>query len=164
MKPEIRRILVPVDFSAPAVRAIEYAAVLAAELGATVHLLHVLEESFVSHGPWESHPGELAERRELTVQDLSARLQVVASGFKGAKVTTEVRSGRAAREIVAVATSRGTDLIVMGTHGRTGLGRLLMGSIAEEVVRKAPCPVLTVKEPLVLADEPVAAAEEVSRR
>jgi len=146
MRPEIRRILVPVDFSAPAARAIEYAAVLSAELGATVHLLHVLEESFVSYGPWESHAGELAERREAAVQGLSARLEAIASGFKGTKVTTDVRSGRAAREIVAVASSRGTDLIVMGTHGRTGLSHVMYGSVAEQVIRRADCAVLAVCE------------------
>jgi nucleotide-binding universal stress UspA family protein len=64
------------------------------------------------------------------------------------RIREDVRDGDTAAEILRAATDAGCDLIVMGTHGRTGLGRLLMGSVAEQVVRKAPCPVVTVKAPM----------------
>jgi nucleotide-binding universal stress UspA family protein len=68
--------------------------------------------------------------------------------------------GIPAEEIVKVASDRGCDLIVMGTHGRTGVGRLLLGSVAEEVMRKAPCPVLTLKHPLPAAEAEIAPVKE----
>jgi universal stress protein A len=148
MTPSIRRLLVPIDFSTGSDRASQYAAVLATALGASVHLLHVLEESFATHAVWEGDALDVSARRERAVRESEARLSAIAAGFArtGARVTIEVRSGPAAREILAVAERRGTDLVVMGTHGRTGLRHLLHGSVAEHVVRKAPCPVLAVCE------------------
>jgi nucleotide-binding universal stress UspA family protein len=101
--------------------------------------------------PWEFGAAEAAERRERAVWETEGRLAAIAAGFRpcGTKVTTEVRGGRAAREIVAVATDRGADLIVMGTQGRTGLAHVVYGSVAEQVIRKAPCPVLAVCERLI---------------
>lgn len=149
MTPSIARLLVPIDFSAGSTRAGEYAVVLATALGASVHLLHVLEESFATEPSWEFYQAEVVARGDRVLPETRARLDAVAGGFSrnGVKATTEVRSGRPAREIVAVAASRGSDLIVMGTHGRSGLHHLLHGSVAEHVVRKAPCPVLAVCEP-----------------
>ena len=146
MTPSIRRLLVPIDFSAGSDRASQYAAVLARALGASVHLLHVLEESFATHAVWDGDALEVSARRERAVRESEARLSAIAAGFAStaASVTIEVRCGPAAREIVAVAERRGTDLVVMGTHGRTGLRHLLHGSVAEYVVRKAGCPVLAV--------------------
>ncbi len=149
MTPSIARLLVPIDFSAGSTRASEYALVLASALGASVHLLHVLEESFGGQSSWEYYHLEIAAGGERTRRETQARLDAAAARFTqtGVRVTTEVCSGRAAREIVAVATSRGSDLVLMGTHGRGGLYHALYGSVAEHVVRKAPCPVLAVCEP-----------------
>src|SRR4051795_5831502 len=118
MTPSIRRLLVPIDFSTGSDRASQYAAVLATALGASVHLLHVLEESFATHAVWEGDALDVSARRERAVRESEARLSAIAAGFArtGARVTTEVRSGPAAREILAVAERRGTDLVVMGTH------------------------------------------------
>ena len=148
MTPAIRRLLVPIDFSAGSDRASQYAAVLATALGASIHLLHVIEESFATHEVWECDAFDVSARRERAVRESEARLAAIAAGFAStrATVTIEVRCGRAAREILAVAERRGTDLVVMGTHGRTGLMHLLYGSVAEHVVRKAGCPVLAVCE------------------
>jgi nucleotide-binding universal stress UspA family protein len=148
MTPAIHRLLVPIDFSAGSNKATEHAAALAAALGASIHLLHVVDESFASQAPWEFYMPD-SPRRGRTVQETESKLAAIEAGFRrtGAKVTIEVRSGRAAREIVAVAADRGTDLIVMGTHGRTGLSHVMYGSVAEQVVRKATCPVLAVCEP-----------------
>jgi universal stress protein A len=68
-------------------------------------------------------------------------------------ISREVRQGQSAEEIVRLATERKADLIVMGTHGRTGLARLLAGSVAESVLRTAPCPVLAVRTPHISASE-----------
>src|SRR3954451_10003570 len=148
MTPCIRRLLVPIDFSAGSDRASQYAAVLARALGASVHLLHVLEESFATHAVWDEDALDVSARRERAVRESEAKLSAIAAGFAStaATVTIEVRCGRAAREILAVSERRGTDLVVMGTHGRTGLQHLLHGSVAEHVLREAPCPVLAVCE------------------
>lgn len=146
MNPAIRRLLVPVDLSAGSSNATEHAAVMATALGAAVHLLHVLEEPFV--GTWAFSVPDRPHRRQRTV-GAEAKLAAIAAGFSrtGATVTTEVRSGRAAREIIAVATERDTDLILMGARGRACSSRATYGSVAEQVVRTAPCPVQAASEP-----------------
>ena len=147
MKPDIRRLLVPVDFSVGSDRACEYAAVLGAALGASIRLLHVMEEPFVTQGPWELVEPDVPERCERLAADREARLAAIVAGFPASctRVTAEVCRGQASQRIIAVATDRGSDLIVMGTHGRTGLKHVLLGSVAEKVVRLAPCPVLVVR-------------------
>lgn len=117
----IRRILVPTDFGQASDAALAQARELAAALGASLHLVHVVED---------------AERADALAASLEAAL-----GHQ-----TALLSGPTARTIVEYAADRAFDLIVMGTHGRTGVAHLLLGSVAEQVVRTAPCPVLTVRE------------------
>jgi universal stress protein A len=142
----IARILVPVDFSAHSDRALRYATSLASRLGATVELLHVVEDPFVS-GAWSSeiHVPNLPELLENQIAAARGRLAEL-KAVAGARVGTTVLSGQPAHTIIAHATAGGFDLIVMGTHGRTGLSHVFMGSVAERVVRRAPCPVLTLRE------------------
>ena len=149
MTPAIRRLLVPVDFSAGSNKAVEYAVVLATALRAAVHLLHVIEETFAAEAPGESAAATGPSPRERAAAETQASVAAIAARFSGTggRVTTEVRSGRAARQIVGVALNRGADLIVMGTHGRTGLYQVMYVSVAQYVLRKAPCPVLAVCEP-----------------
>jgi nucleotide-binding universal stress UspA family protein len=147
MAETITKILVPVDFSPHAERAFGYAMALAQRFGATLGLLHVVEDPFVT-GAWNSevsvpNVGELleglianAERRLATLRQSAAALGVTAE--------TALMTGAPAHAIVEHAKEGGFDLIVMGTHGHTGLSHVIMGSVAERVVRKAPCPVLTV--------------------
>jgi nucleotide-binding universal stress UspA family protein len=134
------RILFPVDFSAGAKQALELAVSLARDLQGELVLLHV-EEPPLAYGGGEMYYGLIEPNREHLVKMLD---EVVVSDPKLA-VQRHVVMGSPASGIVSFAEQYDIDYIVMPTHGRTGLSRLLMGSVAEEVVRKAPCPVLTVK-------------------
>jgi universal stress protein A len=140
----ITRILVPTDFSVDAEAALKYAVELARGFQATVHLLHVVEDPLAA-GVWSSdvYTAEIAGLQINLVRDAEARLRRIVPEGAGT-VSTEVRTGPAARQILESAREKAVDLIVMGTHGRTGLAHILMGSVAEKVVRLAPCPVLTM--------------------
>jgi nucleotide-binding universal stress UspA family protein len=148
------RILVPIDFSAPSDAALDSARLLATRFGASLHLLHVVEDGFASgvfglegFSP-ESHETRTA-RCDQAMQRLGAKL--TADDRATLRARTEVIFGTGARSILNYAADNAFDLIVMGTHGRTGVAHLVMGSKAETVVRSAPCPVMTVRE----AREPV---------
>lgn len=146
----ITRILVPTDFSTTADAALEYAFVLAERFGASVQLLHVLEDPFVADGmAAEAYISEAPALRSAMLHDAQERLahRAAPRGPGGPRIETEVLFGHGARTIAEYATGRGIDLIVMGTHGRTGFAHLLLGSVAERLVRTAPCPVLTVRHP-----------------
>jgi nucleotide-binding universal stress UspA family protein/mono/diheme cytochrome c family protein len=144
---QIKRILVPLDFSANSARALDYAHELAKQVGAALHLVHVcevpsimtpsLDAYAIAYSDWSQRLGEEAEK--LLVKEV-ARLGDVAG------VTSEVLFGNPAHAIVNAAAA-GSDLIVMGTHGHGALMHMMMGNVAERVVRMAPCPVLTVREP-----------------
>jgi nucleotide-binding universal stress UspA family protein len=138
----IRRILHPTDFSERSKHAFGLACALARDRGAPLLVLHVCSP-FVIYGSSvavEVPPSHLEACR--------ARLRQLDPHDPRVLIEHRLVEGDAGTEILRVARETGCDLIVMGTHGRTGLGRLLMGSVAEVVVRKAPCPVLTVKTPL----------------
>jgi nucleotide-binding universal stress UspA family protein len=141
---EIHHIIAPTDFSEHSQQAIQYARELAQTFGATLVLLHVVE---LPPSPIEGLPpsqlgGTLLE--DLEQQATSNLAQVLA---KEAEVTVvrRVVVGIPYRRIVEVAEAEKVDLIVMATHGRTGFSHLFMGSVAERVVRTAPCPVLTIR-------------------
>jgi len=114
-----------------------------------LELLHVLDDPFVSDGmAAEAYISEAPALRSAMLQD--AREKLLHRSVRHAQpvtVATEVLFGHGARTIADYAAERGIDLIVMGTHGRTGVAHLLMGSVAERLVRTAPCPVLTVRHP-----------------
>jgi len=143
----ITRILVPTDFSEPSEAALAYARMLARQFGATFHLLHVIETPFAT-GAFSSEiyipetPGLITELMQQAKLKLARRL--LPSDKALYKATKEIIVGQPAKTIVQYAAEQKFDLIVMGTHGRTGLGHLLMGSVAEHVVREASCPVLTM--------------------
>ena len=144
------RILVPTDFSPPSDRALEHARRMAARCGATLHLLHVLEETmdtsaFASDVLVPDSPEVLAARLEEAREKLAHRSGGAAS--EQPRASTEVVTGSSTRTIVRYAADNGFDLIVMGTHGRKGFAHLVMGSVAEEVVRTASCPVLSIHQP-----------------
>ncbi len=145
MSIEVRRILAPVDFSENTPAVLDWSAHLAEEHGSTVTLLHAyhlpvefqqLEGAYLPADFWQSVRSEA----ETTLRGYAENLQ-----RKGVRVEIAVCEGYAATVIVEEAAQRRSDLIVIGTHGRSGLKHLLLGSIAERVVQKAPCPVLTVK-------------------
>jgi len=136
----INRILLATDFSEDSSHALEYAKEIARRFGAQLIVLHADEMLAVVPG------SNLAEQRRSTAQAaLDRTIKDLES--KDLSAVSVLRPGVPADEIVKMANDRIVDLIVMGTHGRTGLESLLMGSVAEHVVRRAPCPVLTVRNP-----------------
>jgi nucleotide-binding universal stress UspA family protein len=137
----IRTILHPTDFSPQAEYAYRLASALARDYGARMILMHVKMIPNAAYGEFAALPPEPVESTEHLKQQL---MQLKPRDCAVEYVLTE---GVPAEEIVKVAKDKHCDLILMGTHGRSGLGRLLMGSVAELVVRRATCPVLTVKTP-----------------
>ena len=159
----IKHILVPTDFSDGSREAVRYAYDLAIRLDATLHVMHVLENPFA--------PGAFMEMYALPSPDyflmleaqakarLDASLSAAEKSMVPAVMTT--RTGVPATEILLRTQEEpGIDLIVMATHGRGGVARLVMGSVADKVLRGAPCPVLTMREhPHTLEVEPVRVLE-----
>lgn len=142
--PAIRTILHPTDFSASADLAFDLACALAAAQGATIHVLHVGRHPVIS--PIE---GAIPPESECFQEELMEKLRRIRPADPRIPVEHQlVFVGNPAAEILRVAQRLGADLIVMGTHGRTGMPRLLMGSVAEQVMHKAACPVVAVKSPL----------------
>jgi nucleotide-binding universal stress UspA family protein len=139
-------ILVPTDGSPGTERIVEHAAALADEHGATLHLLYVVNTASFADLPMESSyegiASMLEQEGETALADAEATAERVAPDLT---VEHAFREGSPSREIVEYATETACDVITMGTHGRGGLNRLLLGSVAERVVRKSPVPVLTVR-------------------
>ena len=142
----IQHILVGHDFQDDAEVALDYAIGLAQRLGARITVLHAYEipsmggpEALVLATDWIKQIGVVAGER---LEEIVARVHGA-----GVPVAPELRQGTPWREIDAFAKERRADLIVVGTHGRQGLPRALLGSVAEKVVRTAPCPVLVVRSP-----------------
>jgi nucleotide-binding universal stress UspA family protein len=134
------KILFPTDFSTTGQTALELATSLARDRGAKLLIAHV-EEPPVAYGGGEMYYGiEMPDRKELQKMLSDVVPTDPAVGYEHRLVI-----GSPATAIVSLAEKEGVEMIVMPTHGRTGLLRVLMGSVAEEVVRKAKCPVLTVK-------------------
>ena len=138
----IKTIVHPTDFSANSQCAWEMACALARDYGAKLLLIHV-EPPVPSFSELGAVPPFPLDRRALQRQ-----LAEVKPTDAALAVTRKLLFGEEAAEITSFANENHADLIVMGTHGRTGLGRLLMGSVAETVLRQAPCPVLTIKTPM----------------
>ena len=149
---KLSRILVPVDFSEQSLAALRYATFLAAPFQAQVDVLHVWEvPHFVGMDLMLQMPNVDSEPLEQYVHDQVAQEMndFLAAGHlrEEVHVNQRLEAGDVDSVILQIAKSERYDLIVMGTHGRTGLAHLLMGSVAENVVRHAPCPVLTVRQP-----------------
>lgn len=146
----LKNILVATDFGEPADAALLYGRALAKAFGARLHVLHVVEDAYASAYASEMYvppdPSVQAEINEAAQKRLDEL--VLDSDGSGPAVTTVLRISNApAPAIVGYAKDEGIDLIVIGTHGRKGIAHLLLGSVAERVVRTAPCPVLTVHSP-----------------
>jgi universal stress protein A len=143
----IRRILVPTDFSDCALPAVRYAAELADKFSAELILLHVIPDTVLAlPDAVMPTPAPMADLNALT----DAGKQGLANLIKAEKLESrhprpEVRIGSPTAEIIAAAKELHADLVCIGTHGREGISRVLLGSVAEHVLRQAPCPVLTVR-------------------
>ena len=152
---QLNKILFATDFSESADRAKLMACEFAAQFGAELHLLHVIHDAAVDvpeFGMGLSFPsfvdnvsGKRHELKEKALSRLSA--EVDDSWRKQHRVVLGTRFGKEFLEIIRYARDNEIDLIVVGSHGRTGLTHALLGSVAEKLVRKAPCPVLTVRQP-----------------
>jgi len=140
-----RKILVPVDFSEHSARALDHAIALAKAFGAEIALLHSYEVMPIVTLYGVGYPDSLdAELREAATKRLAGWREKVAG--EGITVSDRVVSGPPAEEIHDVALDLGVDLIVMGTRGLRGLKHVMLGSVAERTLRRAPCPVLAVKD------------------
>lgn len=142
---KLQEILVPVDFSEASYKALRYAAAFANQFNARITILHVVHVTYMAgeYGP--------IDVPVLEAQLLEAARKKLASVGQeqvppGCLHETIVRNGPAAHEIATVAQEKNSDLIIISTHGYTGLKRVMLGSVAENVVRHAPCPVLVVRE------------------
>jgi nucleotide-binding universal stress UspA family protein len=154
----LNHILVPTDFGDPAAKALDIAVELAKKYGATITLLHVYEI------PVYPYPGAVVEFDLVTPVREAAQSQLTAAyealKLRGAEARSELRFGVPWREILDLAEHRKADLIVMGTQGRRGVMRALLGSVAEKVVRLSPVPVLTVRD---AESAQTSAAKEIER-
>jgi len=137
-----RKILFPTDFSHTGDAALEMASTLARERSAKLLIVHV-EEPPAAYGAGEMYYG----MPDPVTEDLRKMLEQVVPPAPDVACERRLITGDPAMAIAKLAQEEGVELIVMGTHGRTGLMRLLMGSVAEAVVRRAPCPVLTLRQP-----------------
>ncbi len=141
---DIKKVLCPVDYSVCSQEAFKYAAHIARTESAKLYLVHVIDvRSFGHESPLDSDvpkPSEDAIRR--IKEDLTKK---AADEVEGVEIEPVVVVGVPVKVILSVAEERKVDMIVMGTHGRTGIPHVIIGSVAENVVRKAPCPVLTIR-------------------
>ncbi|MDP2055311.1 MAG: universal stress protein [Acidobacteriota bacterium] len=137
---EIRRILCPVDLSEFSASVLAYAAAFAKLFGSELTVLHVSAAAVPPAGSPTLLP--VPEARKSIADELHLLLAPLSSA--GVTLRTQVTEGNAASEIVRHAAEHEVDLVVLGTHGRSGFDRLTLGSVAEKVLRKTPCPVLTI--------------------
>lgn len=142
----VRKILAPTDFSDHSRKALVHARVFAERWNAELHLLNVIEPAVFPTEAGLTPVGIMKLGEEM---ESSARHNITefASGpdLEGLVVHTDVAYGRASSAIIEYAASHQIDMIIIATHGRTGLEHLIFGSTAERVVREAPCPVLTIR-------------------
>jgi nucleotide-binding universal stress UspA family protein len=159
----LKNILVATDFSEAADAALAYGRALARTFGATLHVLHVADDMYMRLGgdAYAAVLPDLQQDVERQAKDRLVKLLVDDDPIPLPTESVVITSGATAPAIVNYAAQAGIDLIVVGTHGRGAVAHLLMGSVAERVVRTARCPVLTVRHPerdFVLPDLPVASA------
>ena len=163
MELSVKRILVPMAFTDNCLRAKEFADSIAQQFGAEVKLLHVVEASpyeiyqqrgIVADVPiYESALGSVPRSaQKFIVKDVIEETRgeldkIAASDGLGVKHVTDVKHGHSVDEILRVIDEYKPDLVVMATHGRTGVKHMLLGSVAEKIVRLSPVPVLTVRAP-----------------
>lgn len=149
VKPEelhVKRILVPIDFSEHSKHALQYAVSFAKQFSSELILIYVVEQAVyaadLSFGQ-VAVPGFEKELRDRAKKELEELIKTSVTG--GVKARSVVQSGKPFLEILDTAEDEEADLIIIATHGHTGVEHLLFGSTAEKVVRKAPCPVLVVR-------------------
>jgi universal stress protein A len=160
----VQHVLVPLDFSATAERALTYAIALAQQLHARLTLLHVLHLTPLAMG--EMTAEGVATYLEVQETEAHQLLQVSLKRVQHAGLQGDILlvRGTPTQTIVETAGEQGVDLIIMGTHGRTGLTHVLLGSVAEHVVRHASCPVLVLRKTMDVPDTPAASEDAGSEQ
>jgi len=155
----LKNILVPTDFSDCSDAAMRYGLELARAFDAKLHLLHVVQDPYTQ--PWaaEAFPAAIGDLLSDWQQQSEKRLQECVPAEDRARVKVTCAIASPFTEILRYAAAEHVDLIVMGTHGRGPVAHMLLGSVAEKIVRRAPCPVLTVRQPQHDFVEPPAEAE-----
>jgi nucleotide-binding universal stress UspA family protein len=149
MEPEIKKILVPIDFSDYSKSALKYAVSFAKRFNAELHLIYVVEPIIY---PPDFSMGQIAiptldmEMDKRAIEELKKLSEKEIP--KELTANNIVKTGKPFIEIIETANEQDIDLIIIATHGHTGMEHILFGSTAEKVVRKAPCPVLTLREPI----------------
>jgi nucleotide-binding universal stress UspA family protein len=140
----VKNVLYATDFSAISESALPYATAISRRFGSTLHVAHVLSDSSVllmTGGVDYVSMGTLYEDAHSTAQE---KIQQITTRLGGIPYRTYVRHGQVWANLSSIVAENAIDLIVVGSHGRTGLGKLLLGSVAENILRHSPCPVLTV--------------------
>jgi len=142
---QLQNVLLPVDFSEPSLKATAYGLELARRFNAKLHLLHIIEDPVIYLPMFESYPMPSRDQFETYAQD---RLEnwILPDDGEGCKIELMWLHGRPAHKVVEYATDCRIDLVVIGTHGRGAAAHLMLGSVAEKIVRNSPCPVLTVHQ------------------
>jgi nucleotide-binding universal stress UspA family protein len=145
----LKQVLVPTDFSDTSAVALRYGKALAEAFGAALHILHVVQEPFAQ--PWavEAYGFSLATLQDEWLREAKTRMDAVLHPDDRVRyhATLTTLLGHPVVEILKYADDHQIDLIVLGVRGGGPLNKIMMGSVAERVVRKAPCPVLTVRHP-----------------
>ncbi len=149
MELNIKKVLVPIDFSDYSKSALKYAVNFACHFKSEIILIYVVEPVIY---PPDFSMGQIAIPSVDIDMDKRAKEELISLAKqeipKDTKVTTLVKSGKPFIEIIETASNEDADIIIIATHGHTGVEHILFGSTAEKVVRKAPCPVLTLREPI----------------
>jgi nucleotide-binding universal stress UspA family protein len=144
----LKTVLVPTDFSEASGSALTYGKAMAGAFGASLHLVHVMEDLMAHAWAAEVYVASMPQLRDEIEKESRQRLATVFTDEERRqyRVVTALLAGNPFLEIIRYAKAHDVDLIVMGTHGRGAIAHMLLGSVAEKVVRKSPCPVLTVRE------------------
>jgi nucleotide-binding universal stress UspA family protein len=143
----LTHVVVALDLAEPWEEVLACGRTFAESFGATLHLVYVVDDLAVRSQPLATDPDELRQIQKNLAADARLRLEAIAAG-ELSRVAAHIEvltANRPAAAIVAYANTTKAELIVAGTHGRTGLAEVVMGSVAQEIVRRAPCPVLTVR-------------------
>ena len=144
----LKTVLVPTDFSDASESALRYGKAMALAFGASLHVVHVMEDLLAHAWAAEVYVASMPQLRDEIEKESRQRLGTLLTDGERTELRAETAllAGNPFLEIIRYAKAHNIDLIVMGTHGRGPIAHMLLGSVAEKVVRKSPCPVLTVRE------------------
>jgi universal stress protein A len=144
----LKTVLVPTDFSEASESALRYGKAMAEAFGASLHVVHVMEDLLAHAWAAEVYVSSMPQLRDEIEKESRQRLVALLGDDERQRLRAETAllAGNPFIEIIRYAKAHDVDLIVMGTHGRGPIAHMLLGSVAEKVVRKSPCPVLTVRE------------------